>query len=112
MWLRDSLLSDLPGIQVLLYGYDSDLVDSHSFQSVGDIATPLCAKLRAILNLRRQKSTTETSLLFIAHSLGGIVLKEALVQLSCGDEVERKVASSTYGIMFFGVPHQGMKIEQ
>jgi hypothetical protein len=41
MWLRDSLPADLPGVQVLLYGYDTRLLESHSFQGIKDIARRL-----------------------------------------------------------------------
>ena len=52
MWLRDSLPADLPGVQVLLYGYDTRLLESHSFQGIEDIARRLRESTKNILSLQ------------------------------------------------------------
>jgi hypothetical protein len=50
-------------------------------------------------------------ILFIAHSLGGLVLKQALIQMKqSSNATDRASFLSTYGILFFGVPSQGMDI--
>jgi len=48
MWLRDSLPKDLKGARVLLYGYDTSLLDSQTFQSIDDIAIAFCERIRGI----------------------------------------------------------------
>ena len=48
MWLRDSLAFDLPGIRMLVYGFDSHLGKSDSFQSISSIADQFQDSLRAI----------------------------------------------------------------
>ena len=48
MWLRDSLPHDLKTVQVLIYGYDSHLANSNSFQDLGAIANSFSSALRAI----------------------------------------------------------------
>ena len=50
MWLRDSLPNDLPGLRVLLFGYNTNLLDSHSFQTIEDIASKLRTSIRALTN--------------------------------------------------------------
>ena len=50
MWLRDSLPSDLPGARVLIYGYDSHLPESQTFQDLEALARLLCGSLRTIHN--------------------------------------------------------------
>ena len=52
MWLRDHLPSCIPGAQVLLYGYDSTLVWSQSFQKIDDIARRFCEEIREMQSLR------------------------------------------------------------
>ena len=48
MWLRDSLPFDLKGVRVLLYGYDTSLIGSQTFQSIDDIAIAFCERIRGI----------------------------------------------------------------
>ena len=107
MWLRDQLPEDLPYLRSLIYGYDTKLFKSHSFQDLDDIARSFIASLK---QLRRSLPPAQ-SLFFLAHSLGGIVLKRALVLLaSDGNDEEKAILQSVKGIVFFGVPHRGMEI--
>ena len=53
MWLRDSLPRDLPGTRVLIYGYDSELVGSKSFQGIEAIASGFVGSLRRIRQVSR-----------------------------------------------------------
>ena len=106
MWLRDALPHDLPGGRVFTYGYDTRLAESTSFQNLEDVALTFCASLRIALSNR----PPDRPLIFVAHSLGGLVLKQALIQMASGDPVDRRIFQSTYGILFFGVPNQGMDI--
>lgn len=76
MWLRDSLPRDTQadGIEVLTYGYDSQLPHSQSFQNIEDIASTFRKALSVVR--RTEDNIVPKPLVFIAHSLGGIVLKE------------------------------------
>jgi hypothetical protein len=48
MWLRDSLPDDLQGARMLLYGYDTNLLQSDSFQDIDDIAGTFRTNIRSI----------------------------------------------------------------
>ncbi|KAL1634772.1 hypothetical protein SLS56_002174 [Neofusicoccum ribis] len=52
-----------------------------------------------------------TPMIFVAHSLGGIVLKSALIHASLANpthnDKHQAIKLSTYGIVFLGTPHQG-----
>ena len=106
MWLRDALPQYLPNARVLIYGYDSKLAGSYSFQNLSDVGSRLRASLRVALG----PVSRDRPLIFIAHSLGGLVLKQAMVQMSSGDAADSRNFKATYGILFFGVPSQGMYI--
>jgi hypothetical protein len=53
MWLRDSLPADLKGVRVLIYGYNTKLADSRSFQDLEALASTF----RRLLLLARRQST-------------------------------------------------------
>ncbi|KAK1238167.1 hypothetical protein MKX08_002746 [Trichoderma sp. CBMAI-0020] len=106
MWIRDELPRLVPGVRAVLYGYNSRLIGSNSFQSISDIARSL------ILDLKPGGWNLPTSkpIIFLAHSLGGIVLKEAIVQMA--DSTDKSVAGILYnllGAIMFGVPSLGME---
>ncbi|KAI9741362.1 MAG: hypothetical protein M1834_003079 [Cirrosporium novae-zelandiae] len=108
LWLRDSLINDLGCARVLLYGYDAHLPNSNSFQDIEAIASSFRTALRAV---RRQiGDALPKPIIFIGHSLGGLIIKEALIQMKQGNDIDRSNFASTLGILFFGVPNQGMDI--
>lgn len=108
MWLRDSLPGDLPNLRTLLYGYESGLDESDSNQNVSIIADSFVGHLS---QLRSQSKTIPAPLLIIAHSLGGLVVKQAIIKLGRGSEHDKKQMESVVGMLFFGVPNRGMDIE-
>ncbi|KAF1953686.1 hypothetical protein CC80DRAFT_537276 [Byssothecium circinans] len=110
MWLRDSLPGDLKGARIIVYGHDSRLLDSASFQNISAIAGQLCSGLRSIRSFESGTSP-QIPLVFIGHSLGGLLIKQALVGMAKGDESDRANLTSTYGALFFGTPNQGMNID-
>lgn len=106
MWLRDALPQYLPNARVLIYGYNSKLAGSHSFQNLSDVGS----RFRASLKVALGSIPRERPLIFAAHSLGGLVLKEVMVQMFSGGAADSRNFRATFGILFFGVPNQGMDI--
>ncbi|KAF4334524.1 hypothetical protein FBEOM_11641 [Fusarium beomiforme] len=116
MWLEDSLPAHLRAAwesskagcvaRVLLYGYDARVESSISFQSIHDLAENLRGSLKAI----RPDTIKKRPLIFIGHSLGGLIIKELLlIQAEPGsDEMDMFSLRATGGVLFFGVPHRGM----
>lgn len=106
MWIRDELPQKLPGVRFLLYGYDTALYGSTSFQVIPDLAISLVQTVKAI----GWSAPSAKPVLFLAHSLGGVVLKQALIILAGGDNQDRAILAKIQGAVFFGVPSQGMNI--
>src|SRR5262245_30108345 len=106
MWIRDGLPKHLQGTRTVVYGYDTKLHDSQSFQSISDLAHELINQLQTYgWDLRSAKPVA-----FLAHSLGGLVLKEALIQLaSSSNEAYKSLLGVVRGVVFFGVPNLGME---
>ena len=46
--------------------------------------------------------------MFIAHSLGGIILKRALLELANSGDTENFMLQDVWGLILFGVPNKGM----
>ncbi|KAK0638476.1 hypothetical protein B0T16DRAFT_496779 [Cercophora newfieldiana] len=107
MWIRDQLPKSVPGVRAILYGYESKLAGSESFQSIQDLALGLISQIRA----NGGALDNAKPLVFLAHSLGGIVLKDALCKLanSQDNSLERKILARCRGAIMFGVPNLGME---
>ncbi|KAH7001010.1 hypothetical protein EDB80DRAFT_83814 [Ilyonectria destructans] len=104
MWLRDALPLDFQKARILIYGYDTRLIGSSSFQNLTDLGKALQIDIKGIREFSQSRP-----IFFIGHSLGGLVIKEAIVKLK--EEMDGPILNSTSGFLFFGVPHQGMAIE-
>jgi hypothetical protein len=48
MWLRDALPLDVPGARILIYGYDTRLIRSSSFQNLTDLGRALQIDMKGI----------------------------------------------------------------
>lgn len=105
MWLRDQVPMDLPHVRCIIYGYDTKLSDKQSFKDINDLALALIEDLRTI------RKSTSKAIVFLAHSLGGIVLKRAVVNIANSGANEDQLLGKIPMICFFGVPNQGMHIE-
>ncbi|PTB65131.1 hypothetical protein BBK36DRAFT_1121948, partial [Trichoderma citrinoviride] len=104
LWLEDFLSSAIPDARIMTFGYDSKLMLSHSRDSIEDFATEL---LNQIWMLRLSQKDKCRLLVFIAHSLGGIVVKKAIILAHGNNHHYGHIASSTIGIVFLATPHQG-----
>jgi hypothetical protein len=104
MWLRDQLPVDVPHARSIIYGYDTHLLDSESFQSIDDLALSFLSHFRAI----SAPNAKPRLLVFFAHSFGGIVLKRAIAAAANSGKEESIVLNNIRMIFFFGVPNQGM----
>lgn len=105
MWLRDQLPNGTPAalVRVITYGYDAPLIGSNSFKTVENIADFFARSLRTA------GLGADRPLIFLAHSLGGIILKQMIVQLAAGPQTGNLLLHSILGGIFFGVPNWGIR---
>ena len=111
VWLRDSLPRHCPELRVWTYGYRSHLADTDASADVYEFAERFRRRLRI---LRQQTKAIEKRrpLIFIVHSLGGWVFKDAFTHMrKSSNDTDRWNCLLTYGALFFGVPSHGMNVE-
>ncbi|KAF8532917.1 hypothetical protein BDD12DRAFT_535075 [Trichophaea hybrida] len=113
MWLRDLVPEDIPTIRVLTYGFNSVLVGSKSTSSIRQFAKTF---LEDVLNTRETSDGKQRPLIFIGHSLGGLIVKEAIAAAAKAAKDPKRtygaLLTSVYGAIFFGVPNRGLKIDE
>ncbi|KAJ8132836.1 hypothetical protein O1611_g785 [Lasiodiplodia mahajangana] len=106
MWIRDALPKHICGIRSVIYGYETKLAGSQSFERIPDLSSGLIALLMAY----GWGSQSSKPVVFLAHSLGGLVLRDALRRIGDGSAKEYKMLwKNLRGALFFGVPNLGME---
>ncbi|KAF8529512.1 hypothetical protein BU17DRAFT_60309 [Hysterangium stoloniferum] len=113
LWLKDLLPQRLPHARITTYGYDTST--SSELNKIEETLYGHAQNFISRLALLRNKTTTTTRpIIFLAHSLGGIILKFALIHANqCNDShlsYHKRIMLSTIGILFFGTPHQGTAV--
>lgn len=127
-WLKDFLPNVLPNARIMTFGYNSQIKFSNSVSTIDDFAKELLNRIR----IEHQQGGTDMCrpLIFICHSLGGIVVKkvnplgdippaccvitkkkvQALILAHEGGERFDFIKKSCRGIIFLGTPHRGSKV--
>ncbi|KAI5839423.1 ankyrin repeat-containing domain protein [Morchella snyderi] len=105
MWLRDYLPGDLEHngyrARILTYGYDTTLIASHSHAEIYHFSKQFTEAVKGA----RSRDPTRP-LILIGHSLGGLVIKEAIIQYF--EDSNDSTLGMFAGILFFSVPHKGL----
>ncbi|KAB8290368.1 hypothetical protein EYC80_010801 [Monilinia laxa] len=103
LWLRDQLPNELPGARIFSYGYDANVLFS---RGTGDIEDFAVALLENLVRERNNSLSRKRRIIFICHSMGGIVIKKALTKAS-SNTTYKNIFNSTSAILFLATPHGG-----
>ena len=106
-WPRDLLPRAFPQARIVTWGYDVQIEGLLAATSQASIYHHAENLLSDLVMLRKSDAAKLKPLIFIAHSLGGIVVKDALSLSSHGSTVIDAVLPATIGVMFLGTPHHG-----
>lgn len=102
-WPRDLLNHDFPKARIMTYGYEVDVFRS-SMTCLDRIYENGQSLGYSIVSQRIDCSNRP--ILFIAHSLGGLVCQQTLILSNTIDGLWQ-ISSSSIGIVFMGTPHHG-----
>lgn len=107
-WPHDLLPDDAPNVRLFTYGYDSHVshyVSGPANQS--NISQHGLTLLNAVSGKRHE--CQNRPVIFVAHSLGGLLVKQALIESSKQDRDgrDRNLHKACRAVIFFGTPHRG-----
>ncbi|KAM0334178.1 hypothetical protein ACHAQA_001198 [Verticillium albo-atrum] len=107
-WPKTLLPPKLPKARILSYGYDAYIFAKGGGVSTNGLADHAKNFLTDLTTERASSGAKTRPLIFVAHSLGGLVCKEAiLLSRDSNDEHLRGVFDHVSGIAFMGTPHKG-----
>ncbi|TVY85021.1 Protein SERAC1 [Lachnellula suecica] len=108
LWLRDFVPTALPGARVFTFGYPADIFQSLDTGHFEGYARQLLNQLDS----NRTGTQTTRPIIFVCYSMGGIVVKKALV-IACLDHSDYgEIHKAVKGIMFMATPHRGSGLAQ
>jgi hypothetical protein len=131
-WPRDLLKDDVKNARVITWGYDASVANAFTYASKESIFGHADTLLSDLARLRRgivcpsilpllkgtgaNEGRQTRHIVFICHSLGGLVLKEALIKSAAYNSHRRhptlgEIYASTIGVIFLGTPHRGSSQE-
>ena len=112
-WPADILANDFEDVRILTFGYDSKVTKGFAApSSKNGIFQHGNSFLRAMG--RARVGCRQRPIVFVAHSLGGLVVKQALIEArkQIHDLDLLDVHDSTHAVIFFGTPHRGSNLAE
>ena len=114
-WPADLLPKSLASTpaNILVYGYNADVYSRRNDRSASDnfIHQHAQTLVTSLTLYRRSEGTFKNPIIWICHSLGGILVKRALLYSNdvhgSFHDPYRSIYVSTYGLIFLGTPHTG-----
>lgn len=99
LWIRDDLPKHIPGARVFLFEYDATLAfDGYRLMFLRH-ANELLEKIRS-----SQDGLEERSIVFLGHSLGGLLVEQALFNARY-DPRYKSIKDATSCVAFFATPY-------
>lgn len=98
--------SDLPHLNFYAVGYGASL-----FAKWAKKEQDLYERSKSTLDLMSSYGIGERPLVFVGHSLGGLLIKQMLrTALTSTEQAWNKIATSCCGVMFMATPHNGASL--
>lgn len=98
----DDIRTQIPSIRVMMFRWNSAILGDSSNASLNEHANDLLDEIHR----NRDPSKRHRPLIFVCHSLGGLLVKQALIISQLNPKYEC-IYQSTFGLVFFATPHRG-----
>ncbi|KIM98334.1 hypothetical protein OIDMADRAFT_128525 [Oidiodendron maius Zn] len=108
-WPSKLLKDDIPEARIFTFGYDADVASFWGGASQNRLANHAENMLGDLAGEGEETvSKDDRSIIFVVHSLGGLVTEKALQLSENNAETHlRQIEACTIGILFLGTPHSG-----
>lgn len=105
-WPKSWLAADCPSVRILSVEYDSHLSDWRAKCPAENQRKTLACRSRELLKKLQSAGVGERPVVWVAHSMGGLLVKKMLQDASNDPEL-RQLMKNTKGVVFYSVPHHG-----
>ncbi|KAB5536250.1 hypothetical protein GE09DRAFT_344644 [Coniochaeta sp. 2T2.1] len=106
-WPLDLLPRSCPNARISVWGYYTLVSDGHPLRLQNNVFAHARELLLDLVGARANTNTSSRPIIFVAHSTGGILVKEVLrLSEQVNDGPVKSVLLSTSAIIFLGCPHR------
>ncbi|KAI9772504.1 MAG: hypothetical protein M1840_000709 [Geoglossum simile] len=109
-WPKLLLSEDIPEARISAFGYDADVVKFLGQAGQHKIRQHAINLLAGLADMRFETGFTELPVIFVAHSLGGLVCENALTIAANSEQHQKHILDYTRAIAFLGTPHRGSEL--
>lgn len=106
-WPQDLLPKAMPSARIFTWGYDVDITKAFGPVSMASTFQHAQSLLSDVADSRTSPEEKLRPIIFIAHSLGGLIVKDVLCLARNENTYLRDVFRCALGICFLGTPHKG-----
>ncbi len=100
LWPQDWLPKYFTSCDIWGYGYKTAFTNATTFSTdFDDISQSLAVAI--------QSNDIEGNIIFVVHSLGGIIVKKMMLYAKVQNGAMRSIFTNTKGIIFISTPHEG-----
>uniref|UniRef100_A0A8D0L115 Protein SERAC1 n=1 Tax=Sphenodon punctatus TaxID=8508 RepID=A0A8D0L115_SPHPU len=110
-WPKTWLASDCPGLRIISVEYDTHLSDWKAKCPAENFRKSIAYRSNELLNKLKAAGVGDRPLVWVSHSMGGLLVKKILVDASQDPEMD-SIVNNTQGIVFYSVPHHGSRLAE
>ncbi|XP_053566889.1 protein SERAC1 [Bombina bombina] len=110
-WPKAWLASDCPALRIISVEYDTHLSDWKAKCPADRQRKSMVYRSNEILNNLKAAGVGERPIIWVAHSMGGLLVKKMLLNASL-DQNMHSFVKNTRGIAFYSVPHHGSHLAE
>ncbi|XP_068040798.1 protein SERAC1 isoform X3 [Anomalospiza imberbis] len=110
-WPKTWLASDCPSLRIISVEYDTHLSDWKAKCPVEAHRKSIAFRSSELLDKLKAAGIGDRPLVWVSHSMGGLLVKKMLVDASKNPEMD-KIVNNTRGIIFYSVPHHGSQLAE
>ncbi|KAF4343114.1 hypothetical protein FBEOM_2936 [Fusarium beomiforme] len=110
-WPKSILPNLLPQARIILFQYEANVEDFWAVSSKNEIDSYAQDLLGGVVDLRTKTKTNDRLVIFVAHSIGGIVCERAIVRAQTGSPGQQEFVKHVKRIAFMGTPFHTNKMK-
>ncbi|XP_044145243.1 protein SERAC1 [Bufo gargarizans] len=110
-WPKDWLAVDIPALRIISVEYDTHLSDWKAKCPVDNDRKSMAYRSSELLKKLKMAGVGKRPIIWVSHSMGGLLVKKILVNASRDEEMQDFV-KNTRGIAFYSVPHHGSRLAE
>ncbi|PMD32818.1 hypothetical protein L207DRAFT_440216, partial [Hyaloscypha variabilis F] len=112
-WIKTLLPTEIPNVRILTFGYDAYVASWRGMVSKNRVGNHSMNLITAVAAYRENDNTSTRPIIFVCHSLGGLVCKDALIASRQRPERHlQNIFRCTRDIAFLGTPHSGADLAE